>query len=203
MVGPNDFVDEWGVRWAQAHSRAPFIVVQGPLQHLAEPSETDLDAIAWPGAGDPWRITGLREQAKAFRASDYAVVLNLPNGSFAQSQRVRGFVEFMEDLLVNPTLAVALLDRVTDSLCRMAAAVLNEVGDVIDAVSFLDDLGTQTAPMLGIDLYRRLIRPYHARFIEALHMHTSAQVIMHSDGSIRDFLATLSTLVFRESTQCK
>ena len=191
MVGPNGFIDEWGVRWAKAHATAPFIVAEGPLQHLAEPTEDDLDRIPWPITDDLRRLTGLRERAESLRSLDFAVVLDLPNASFAQAQRIRGFVEFLEDLLVNPTFAAALLERVTDSLCGMASVVMNEVAGGIDGVSFLDDLGTQTGPMLSLDLYRRMLRSHHARFIQTLRSHTRATVIMHSDGAIRDFLGDL------------
>jgi uroporphyrinogen decarboxylase len=186
------YLDDWGVTWEKAHRTAAYINVEGPLQALDWPAPTDLEAIVWPFTEPEPAVAGLRERAEDIRrASDCAIVLNLPNCSFAQSQRVRGFSEFLEDLLVNRLFAAALLERVTDSLCRLAAAALDAVGDTIDVVSFMDDLGAQTGPLLRPELYRNLVKPHHARFVETLLAHTRAPVLMHSDGAIRDLLGDL------------
>ena len=186
------YLDDWGVVWKKAHRTAAYINVEGPLQALDRPSSRDLDVIDWPFAEPDDAVAGLRERAERIRRDgDFAVVLNLPNCSFAQSQRVRGFSEFLEDLLVNRLFSEALLDHVTEALCRLAGAALDAVGDLADVVSFMDDLGTQTGPMLRPELYRNLVKPHHARFVETLHAHTRAPVLMHSDGAIRDLLGDL------------
>jgi len=186
------YLDDWGVVWEKADRTAAYINVEGPLQGLDRPSPADLDDINWPFAEPAVAVAGLRERAELIhRDGDFAVVLNLPNCSFAQSQRVRGFSEFLEDLLVNRLFAEALLERVTEALCRLASAALDQVGDLVDVVSFMDDLGTQTGPMLSPELYRNLVKPHHARFVETLRAHTQASVLMHSDGAIRDLLGDL------------
>jgi len=185
-------LDDWGVVWEKAHRTAPYINVEGPLQRLERPSLADLEPIEWPFAEPSAAVAGLRERAELIRrAGDSAVVLNLPNCSFAQAQRVRGFSEFLEDLLVNRAFAEALLERVTDALCRLAIAALDQIGDMVDVVSFMDDLGAQTGPLLSPQLYRRLVKPHHARFVGTLRARTRAFVLMHSDGAIRDLLGDL------------
>lgn len=186
------YLDDWGVVWEKADRTAAYINVEGPLQGLDWPTPAHLDGIDWPFEDSGVAVTGLRERTEQIqRDGDCAVVLNLPNGSFAQSQRIRGFSEFLEDLLVNPRFAEALLERVTDALCRLAGAALDQVGDLVDVVAFLDDLGTQTGPMLRPELYRRLVKPLHARFVETLRAKTRASVLMHSDGAIRELLGDL------------
>ena len=191
-IGEHRYLDEWGVVWEKAHRTAAYLNVEGPLQALDRPSPADLNGIDWPFAEPSTAIIGLRERAERIRGDgDFAVVLNLPNCTFAQSQRVRGFSEFLEDLLVNRTFAEALLDRVTDALCGLASAALDAVGDLVDVISFMDDLGTQTGPMLSPQLYRTLVRPHHARFVETIHTRTPAPVLMHSDGAISEILGDL------------
>ncbi len=42
-------------------------------------------------------------------------------------------------------------------------AFLSEVGDFIQVAMFGDDLGTQKAPMISPQLYREVVKPFHAR----------------------------------------
>ncbi len=186
------YIDEWGVTWEKSDVLHPYINVLGPLQHIAEPVVADLDSIQWPVPDDPGRVRGLRDRVSAVREqTDYAIVLNLPNSSFALSQRVRGFVETLEDLLLNEAFAEALQERITDVICGIAVLALGEVGDLIDGVSFGDDMGVQNQSYMSGDLYRKMVKPHHARFVETLHRHTDAKVIMHSDGSVRELIPDL------------
>lgn len=192
LLGENSYVDDWGVVWAKAHATAPYINVKGPLQHLDEPAPSDLDGIAWPVPDDPGRVRGLRERIERLRhQTDFAIVLNLPNSTFALSQRLRGFTELLEDLILNASFAEALQERVTDVICGIAATALGEVGDLIDGVSFADDMGIQTQAFMSPDLYRRMVKRHHARFVETLRRRTRARVIMHSDGAIYELLGAL------------
>ncbi|MBI4220130.1 MAG: hypothetical protein HY682_08320 [Chloroflexi bacterium] len=191
-TGHNCYIDEWGVTWHKASFSAPWINVKGPLQDLAEPTPRDVQAMRWPSGSDPSRVRGLRERIERMRReTDYAIVLNLPNSNFALAQRIRGFTEFFEDLLLNPAFANALQERITDVICDIAALALNEVGDIIEGVSFGDDMGIQTQSFMSRDLYRQMVKPHHARFVEKLRNRTHAKVIMHSDGAIYDLLPDL------------
>ncbi|MCH8911884.1 MAG: hypothetical protein IH867_14255 [Chloroflexi bacterium] len=191
-IDATSYIDEWGVTWEKSDALHPYINVLGPLQHISEPVPADLDSIQWPVPDDLGRVRGLRERVSAVRdQTDYAIVLNLPNSSFALSQRVRGFVETLEDLLLNEAFAEALQERITDVICGIAVLALGEVGDLIDSVSFGDDMGVQNQSYMSSDLYRKMVKPHHARFVETLHRHTGAKVIMHSDGSVRELIPGL------------
>jgi uroporphyrinogen decarboxylase len=191
-LGEDSYLDEWGVVWARAHSAAPYMNIRGPLQHIEEPTLSALRRMRWPSTDGSAKLAGLRERLEGLAiGSDYAIALTLSNGPLALAQRVRGFAEFLEDLLLNKPFAEALLDRITDVICELAVAALRELGDLIDCVSFLDDLGTQTQPLMSPTLYRAMIKPHHARYVETLHAHSKAAVVMHSDGAIRDLLGDL------------
>jgi uroporphyrinogen decarboxylase len=191
-LGPNSYVDEWGVTWEKAGPTAPYINVHGPFQGLDEPEVKDLGSVRWPVGDDPDRARSLRRDMEDLRrTSDYAIVLNLPNSSFALSQRLRGFSELFEDLLLNPAFAAALQERVTDVICEMATVALREVGDLIDGVSFADDMGSQTQSYMSPKLYRSMVKPHHGRFVATLRALTRARIIMHSDGAIFDLLPDL------------
>ncbi len=191
-LSPLSYVDDWGVAWSKAHATAPYINVRGPLQDIDDPSPSDLDSIGWPVPRDPGRVRGLRERIERVRReTDFAIVLNLPNSTFALAQRLRGFAELLEDLLLNAAFAEALQERVTDIICGIAETALDSAGDLIDGVSFADDMGIQTQAFMSRDLYRNRVKPHHARFVETLRRHTDARVIMHSDGAIYELLGDL------------
>jgi len=188
----DSYTDDWGVTWRRSGPTAPHITVEGPLQRLDDPGPGHVDTIAWPVTDDPGLVRGLRESIERARAqTGCALCLNLPNTTFAISQRVRGFTELFEDLLINPAFATAVMDRVTDTLCGIATTALREVGDLIDAVSISDDMGIQTQAFMSPDLYRSMVKPHHKRHIDTIRQHTAARVILHSDGAIFDIIPDL------------
>ena len=76
-------------------------------------------------------------------------------------------------------------------LCGIASTALEVVGDVVDGVSIADDMGIQTQSFMSRDLYRLMVKQHHRREIETIRRHTSAKVIMHSDGAIHELLPDL------------
>ena len=191
-VDVHTYVDDWGATWRRSGPTAPHINVDGPLQRLDDPGPAVVETITWPVPDDPGLVRGLRESVERARAeTDCALCLVLPNAAFATSQRVRGFVQLLEDLLLNPAFATAVLDRVSDVLCGFAETALREVGHLVDAVAISDDMGIQTQGFMSRDLYRRMVKPHHARQIETIRRHTDAYVILHSDGAIFDLIPEL------------
>ncbi|MDP6403539.1 MAG: uroporphyrinogen decarboxylase family protein, partial [SAR202 cluster bacterium] len=116
--------------------------------------------------------------------NEYAIVVNLPCAIVAQCQRVRGFGEWLEDLVVNPALAEAVMEQVVRVGAGQAEFVMEEIGDYVDVVVFLDDLGFQDRPYMRPEVYRKLVKPYHRRLIEAVKSKSDAKVLLHSDGSV-------------------
>jgi uroporphyrinogen decarboxylase len=192
LLGPLEYRDEWGVVYRKAHERGEWITDGCPLQHFDEPVPADLDSIEWPDPGDPGRVRGLREKAEQLRSeTDLAIVLNLESGPLGTAQRMRGFTEILEDLLIHKPFVEALFERTTDVICGIAAAVLGEVGDLIDAITIADDLGFQTQPYMAPDLYRSVVKPHHARVGDVIHRGTDAKFVLHSDGAISTLIPDL------------
>jgi uroporphyrinogen decarboxylase len=60
----------------------------------------------------------------------------------------------------------------------------------IDISEVTDDLGSQTGPMISLDLYKEFYAPHHKRFMELCH-EFDVKVFHHDDGSNRVFLPLL------------
>ncbi len=184
------FADEWGVTWTRPED-GHFITTDGPFYHLEEPALQDLERASWPDPDDPGRYRGLRERARALHeGTDYAVVLTLGVGPVHQCQFLRGYGEWLEDLLVNPAFAEGLLDRVVEPWIRVADRALREAGEYVDVVMYGDDIGTQGGPLVRPELYRRVIKPRHRRMADAVKRH-GKPILYHSCGSVYAFIPDL------------
>ena len=177
-------VDEWGVGWRAAGGH--YNPVESPLSG-ADPS--GLDAFGWPDPDDPGRYRDLAEQAGRLREDGrYATVLSLPVAVVHLSQYLRGYDEFLMDLVADPGFAEDLMGRVMEVYMRIVDNAVTAVGDRVDVVSFGDDVGFQDRPMVRPEVYRRLIKPHHAAVIERIKRVTGASVMFHTCGAVRDLI---------------
>jgi uroporphyrinogen decarboxylase len=106
----------------------------------------------------------------------------------ARPQWIRGYAESMLDLAANPDFAEAFLERLTEIAVRAWGHFLDEVGEYLDVAAFGDDLGIQDGPMISPAMYRRFVKPRHARIIETIRAGTKAKVFMHSCGAVGEFI---------------
>ena len=189
-LSSESFVDEWGVQWSR-HGFSHYLPVEGPLQRIAEPDLSDLDRVLWPDADDPGRYRGLRERARLLHeTTERAVILNLWLGPVHLSQFLRGFPEWLEDLLARPQFAEALMDRIVDIWVRVARRTLDEIGEYVDAVMYGDDIGTQRGPLIRPSLYRRMIQPRHRLLADTIK-HYGKPIIFHTCGGVYDLIPDL------------
>lgn len=193
QIAEDAFVDEWGVTCTRHGGH--YLNTDGPLYHLDEPTLQDLEKYEWPDPADPGRYRGLRERARELhKNTDCAVIFHTPALCLIQqAQFVRGFAQWMEDLLLRPTFFEALLDRIANIWIEITTRALDEAGEYVDVVMLGDDLSTQEGPFFRLDLYRRLIKPFHKQMIEAIKRH-GKPVIYHSDGAIYQFIPDLIDL---------
>jgi uroporphyrinogen decarboxylase len=184
------FLDEWGVTWEQP-ADGHFIPRSGPFSGIAEPSAALLDKHDWPDPADPGRCRGLRERARALHeGAPYAVVLNLGVGPVHICQFLRGYAEWLMDLLASPAFAEGLLEAATNFWVALAVRALEKAAPFVDAVCFGDDIGTQRGPLLRPALYRRVVKPRHRRMVDAVKRY-GKPVVYHTCGGVVPLLPDL------------
>jgi uroporphyrinogen decarboxylase len=120
--------------------------------------------------------------------SDYLLVGYFGGHIFQAAQSLRGWETFLVDLLANRIFAEALLDHLAAANVRRFERYAATVGRYVDVIHFEDDLGMQDRPLLRPELYRRVVKPYHARLFEFARSHCDACLLLHSDGAIAPFL---------------
>ena len=182
--------DEWQTLWKHVGEGQHFINVHGPFVGK-EPDPALVAAFPWPNPLDPGRFRALRSQAQTLRmASDAALILVLGVGAVHQIQFMRGYAAALEDLIAAPDFVQAFLERYADFWTCMTERALETVGDLVDLTMFGDDLGTQQGPVMSPALYRRLIKPTHARMVQAVKKFRKP-VLLHSCGSVAAFIPDL------------
>jgi uroporphyrinogen decarboxylase len=183
------FVDEWGCRVSRPRSGGLYFDLTEPA--ITESTLEALEKYAWPDVDDPGRYEGLREQAQRLREeSPYALVGHCDYGQdvLGNFLNVRGYTEAMLDLAAHPDFAEGFMDGVARLAMRAWGHFLEQVGDLLDVVAFYDDLGMQDRPLVSPAMYRRMIKPRHARIIAAIRERTRAKVFFHSDGAVAEFI---------------
>jgi uroporphyrinogen decarboxylase len=127
----------------------------------------------------------LAAAARALRQnSDYLLVGFFGGHIFQAAQSLRGWEQFLVDLLRNQSFARALLDRLAEANVRRFAHYAETVGRYVDVIHFEDDLGMQDRPLLRPALYRRMVKPYHARLFAFARAKSEAVLLFHSDGAV-------------------
>lgn len=189
-IGEHQYVDMWGICW-ERHEGTHFLPSAAPL-HDPDLMVDDLAGHPWPDPSNPSWYRGIEEGARALReGTDCAVVLNLPFGPLRDSMEVRGFTQYLTDLIVAPDLAIAILSRVVDVVEAVTRRVMDLVGSFVDLVVVFDDLGFQDRGYMRREHYQEIVKPQHARVVRAVKEHSNARFLLHSDGSIRIYLPDL------------
>jgi uroporphyrinogen decarboxylase len=183
------YYDQWGAKLSRLKVGGHYFdYVECPIK---EPTLQALERYSWPDPDDPSRYEGLREQARALHErTPYALVGTCELGSdiLARPQWIRGYAASMLDLAADPDFAEAFLERLTQIAVRAWSRFLEEVGEYLDVAAFYDDLGMQDRPLISPAMYRRLVKPRHARITDAIKARTKAKVLMHSCGAISEFI---------------
>lgn len=148
----------------------------------------------WPDPSDPRIVEGKAEEARRHREAGFAVVANPAVACliFHNYQRLRGFDTFMTDMYYEPALFHALAERLLEIDIAIMERFLPEVADSIDLVFMADDLGSQNGMLVGPDQYRRFLKPYQRRWIEAARrLAPDARIAYHSCGSFIEVVPDL------------
>jgi uroporphyrinogen decarboxylase len=184
--------DELGVEWRKPRPDGLYY----ELYRSPFAGETGM-AVArqsiWPDWSEPFRSIGLPETATRAKAGGYCPILDLPVGLEVQDGCffTRGYLDFFMDIAADEESACYLLDRQLNMQLSWWEAALQRLPD-IQVVRIGDDLGDQRTTLMAPDLYRRIIKPRHAKLFAAIKRTAPAvQILFHCDGAIRDLLPDL------------
>ncbi|MBU1881524.1 hypothetical protein KKA08_05775, partial [bacterium] len=163
-----------------------------PLKDLSTPAELErfsalFERWDYPAVFDE-PVDQLAERAKRRYAATTRAVVALWNLHYLQAgQIMRGFEQFLVDLMVDKEMARGIFDKLHDVYLRRVDMFMRHFGDAFDIVFLCDDLGTQQAGMISPALYREMLFPYFRELIARIKAHDK-KIIMHSCGAVAEFI---------------
>jgi hypothetical protein len=136
------------------------------------------------------------EADRLYRETEQAIVANFGGTAFGDialvpapflkhPKGIRDVEEWYISTVSRFDYVYQVFDRQCDVALRNLAKLYQAVGDRV-AVVFVTgtDFGTQRAPFISPDFYRKLYQPFHRRVNDWIHQHTPWKSFIHTCGSV-------------------
>ncbi len=154
-----------------------------------------LEKVTWSALRTPPTRSNpvvLREGSRALRSSTDRAVIGLFGGNLLEMGeflfRNDGFLYL---LAAEPLRAHRFLDAVVEMHLANLQSYLDAVGPYIEIISFGDDLGMQTGPMLSPAMYREFFFPRHRLLWQTAKQLADIKVMLHCCGGIYPLIPML------------
>jgi uroporphyrinogen decarboxylase len=182
--------DEWGITHRKPRLDGLYYSLWKAPLDTPELTIQDIANHPWPRLDDPRRITGLRQQAEAYHADGYAVVLKDPfAGLFEMAQRIVGMENLLVMMAMNKTLAVAIFDKLAELKLSFWEMALPQLADGVDVISQADDYGTQISQIISPRMFRDQLKPRWKMIFDCLKvLAPRARRFFHSCGNVRPLI---------------
>jgi len=186
----SDFTDEFGVIWSMpADNPQYFDITHAPLAGL---SLAEIRDYPFPKGDDSSRFAGLRAQVLELkRETPYAVVSGISGVVYEICWYMRGLENLFVDMVTQPEVVEAIIDRTLRFWLGWFDLFLKEVGDVVDVVMIGDDLAGQDGPLYAPHIYRTIVKPRQKELVQFIKSRTQAKIWYHSCGSIVGYIPDL------------
>ena len=187
-----ELTDEYGMGWRQPKDGGLYFdLYDSPLANVTTPAE--VAAYPWPDPTDPHRFSNIRADCErvVFEEQRASACKGIIPGTLEVSLWMRGFERFFMDLVQDQVLAGAILDKALEIKLRFWETVFGQIGDILDVIYDADDYGSQMAPLIAPDLWRKMIKPRISELYAFVHANSRAKVFLHSDGAIKSLIPDL------------
>lgn len=186
--------DEWGIEWRMpAKSGHYFDMCYHPLAEAE--SVEDVESFPWPNPLDNNRFSTMKQRADYHvHTEKKAYILGRQYaGIWETALWMCGFEKFFCDMIVNEKFAHALLEKITELKMMYWEKALETVGDNVLVISEADDLATQNSLSCSIDLYKKIISPYHKKLFSFIKKQAKNKVYIfyHTCGAIKPIIPIL------------
>jgi len=191
IIDDNSYRNEFGITFRMPQEGLYYDMVHHPL---AGKSIEELKEYSWPKPEKSMDLKGLRETAKKLHdKGEFCLVGDMiDTGIFEPCWYLRGFENYLMDLVIDPDFATTLLEGMYHYQLQRYSLFLQEVGEYLDVIFVGDDLATAENVIMNPQTYRNLIKPYHKEYFKNLKkLAPKAKLLYHSCGSILNFIPDL------------
>lgn len=178
-------IDEYGVAHV-SHGFKHFSKMLHPMENFSTPEE--VYQFPLPDMLEDYRWEGLEEEVKKIHADGYAAIFTSIM-VFEYTWYLRGMENLLCDMINDPEMAAACLNRMTRFQEKIAARVA-ALG--VDMIIFGDDVGMQSTLIMSKEQWRQWIKPTTRAVISAAkRVNPEVLCYYHSDGNIYDIIDEL------------
>jgi len=160
-----------------------------PASHpLADGTLTGVHEYPWPAPACV-DVSGIREQAAAWH-DDYAILGGDWSPFWHDAIDLLGMENLYIKMYEEPALVDAVMQHMVDFYAESSRRILDGAGDLIDIFFIGNDLGSQTGPLLGPELFARFVLSHLKRLIDLGHDY-GLKVQMHCCGGFEPLIPML------------
>lgn len=131
---------------------------------------------------DDFSVEHIKHQLKTI--SDKAIYVGHPG--IADIINSTGRLMGMEDTLINlfteDEATLTYVDRAIDLQLAILEKIIKESGELLDFIWMGEDLGTQHSPMISMEMYRRILKPRHQKYVDLAKAYNKP-IMVHTCGS--------------------
>ena len=161
-----------------------------PLSHPLAGAQAVRDVLdySWP---DPAWVDVSAVKAEADRwAGEYAILGGDWSPFWHDVIDLVGLERLYYLMYDHPEAALLLFEKVTDYYFQASVRIFEAAAKSIDIFFVGNDFGSQTGPLLGVDLFERFALPSLSRLINLGHRH-GLKVMLHCCGGFRPLLPSM------------
>lgn len=181
----NARINDWGIAEIPG-SVAHFTRMLHPMEHFT--SVDEVWQFPLPDMLADYRWQGLAEEADRIKRSGLAAIYSAIQ-IFEPAWYLRGLDNLLVDMVLEPEMATACLERMT----RLQVEIAGRIAAAgVDMIIFGDDVGTQKSLMMKPETWRTWLKPVmHRAIAAAKSAKPDVIAYYHSDGVINDIIPDL------------
>ncbi len=188
------YLDEWGIGWKMPKVGGHYFDMCS--QPLADCYEIEhLADYNFPNPLDIGRFEKMKAQADdvVFNQKRAYVLGRMCAGIWEMSLWTNGFEKYFCDMIANESFAHHMIEKITEIKMQYWEKALQTVGDNVLIVSEADDLSTQISTLVSMDMYKKMVSPYHKKLFDHIRKvaKVPVKIFYHSCGAIKELIPTL------------
>lgn len=159
---------------------------------MDEPREMrGIEEYSW-GIVDDEELEYLSRTAeRLYHDTDFAIVSGSWGGLFWGGIGLRGFANFVSDLILNKNWVSDLLDKMTENIISNLDRLIDAVGDHVQIIKFADDFGSQQGPFISPALFDEFFLPRYKKIFQHIKAKGNYYIFLHTCGSVSALLDSM------------
>jgi uroporphyrinogen-III decarboxylase len=161
-----------------------------PLSHPLQNARTQKEIMDYPWPSPEWMdVSGIKDEARKYNG-EYAILGGDWSPFWHDVIDLVGHENTCYMMYDYPDVILKIFEKVNDYYHQVSTNIFEAASDVIDIFFIGNDLGSQTGPLLGVDLFEQFVLPSIKRLIRLGHRY-GLKVMMHCCGGFRPLIPLL------------